>query len=90
MNGLDGGKPFGATGKPGTCLWCGDKLKHGTVTADESQRDDPTYKSVAPHYATVRAARSGSYQDDKFCGLRCGYRFGLRMAELGKRLKARR
>lgn len=28
------------------------------------------------------------YDDDGyFCTLRCGYRFGVRMAELGKRLK---
>lgn len=29
----------------------------------------------------------GTYGDDLFCGLNCGYRFGLTFAEHGKRLK---
>jgi hypothetical protein len=29
----------------------------------------------------------GAYGDDAFCSIRCGYAFGVRMAELGERLR---
>lgn len=34
--------------------------------------------------------RRGDYGDNAFCGLRCGYQFGLTMAVLGKRLVPRK
>lgn len=34
-----------------------------------------------------RAEKAGPYQDDNFCTLNCGYRFGVQMADNGHRLK---
>jgi hypothetical protein len=56
------------------------------VIAGDSQRTDPSYKIEGFNFATVKADKAGSYQDGMFCGLRCGYQFGLRLAELGRRL----
>lgn len=57
------------TNEPGTCLYCGEKLR--------------AYK-----YPDLFANpdRRGDYGDNAFCGLRCGYRFGLAFAMLGRRL----
>lgn len=73
-------QPFGYEGMPGTCLWCGRKLRHETVIDSDSDKPYPGN--------LVRADKSGRYQDDSFCGLSCGYRFGRRLAELGNRLQA--
>lgn len=72
--------PFGYTGKPGTCRWCGRKLRYGTVIATDADKDNPTYKDYGANFATKRATRAGGYQDDRFCGLRCGYQYGVRAA----------
>ena len=72
-------RPFGATGEPGTCLWCGRRLRHETVIDPASDKPYPGN--------LVRAEQAGRYQDDSFCGLGCGYRFGRRLAELGNRLR---
>ena len=71
------GKPFGYKGNPATCRWCGDTLRHKRVMAGDSDRGDPTYRDEGG-WATVRAARSGGYQDGLFCGLRCGYQWAVR------------
>jgi len=34
-----------------------------------------------------RMGRRGDYGDNAFCGLRCGYAFGWRLAQLGERLR---
>lgn len=57
------------TNKPGTCLFCGRKLR--------------AYRF--PHHFE-NPDRRGDYGDNAFCGLRCGYRFGLAFAVLGRRL----
>lgn len=57
------------TNKPGTCLFCGKKLR--------AYR----YPDLFPN-----PNRRGDYGDNAFCGLRCGYRFGLAFAALGRRL----
>jgi hypothetical protein len=36
----------------------------------------------------VAADKLGDYQDGFFCGLRCACEFGVRLAELGRRLQA--
>lgn len=55
---------FGATNKPGTCRWCGRKLRSPV------------------HIPKDRAkSRRGDYGDDTFCGLRCGYQFGLALSK---------
>ena len=56
------------TNEPGTCLWCGRKLRKFHLN-DGSK---------------------GDYGDNAFCGLRCGYSFGVTMAELGKKLMPRK
>lgn len=79
-------RDFGYEGKTGTCLWCGHKLTFKRVMAHDADKDNPTYKVEGAHFATKRAEQAGGYQDDSFCGLRCGYQFGLRLASLGRRL----
>lgn len=80
-------QPYGYRGKPGTCLWCGRKLRYRIVIVDNDRRGQPgvTWHEQL-HYATARADLAGSSADGMFCGLRCGYQFGLRLAELGRRL----
>jgi hypothetical protein len=77
-------QPFGYTGEPGTCFWCGRRLRRRKVSAEPGE---PGATKAGLHFWTKPAARLGGYQDDTFCGLRCGYQFGLRMAELGRRLQ---
>ena len=77
-------QPFGYEGKPGTCLWCGRKLHRKKVMADPGEAGAT---EVGPHFWHKPADKLGGYQDDSFCGLRCGYSFGLRLAQLGRRLQ---
>ena len=60
---------------PGVCLWCGTGLRLAKVA------NHPTIDSH-------RDAR-GDYGDNAFCGMRCGYFFGLRLAILGSRLRVK-
>jgi hypothetical protein len=71
------GKRYGYRGHPGTCRWCGDKLRHERVMADESDKADPTYREERGGWATVLATKAGAYQDDLFCSLRCGYQWAI-------------
>lgn len=82
-------QPFGYQGDPGTCLWCGRKLRYTRVIAGPDDRDNPTYQEHGPTYATVRAAKAGPWQDDLFDTTNCGYKFGQRQAQLGRRLQRR-
>ncbi len=45
-------------------------------------------KLRAPRYPGAAAdfGRRGDYADGAFCGLRCGYSFGVTLARIGKRL----
>jgi hypothetical protein len=94
-------QPFGYEGKPGTCFWCGRKLAYKswanweTVETGEIVPADPSHGEPAhpglvtrPTGERTRADKAGGYQDDSFCGLRCGYQFGLQLAAQGKRLES--
>jgi hypothetical protein len=72
-------RDFNASNKPDTCLWCGRKLRYKTLHDWGVGDANPT--------RSYKAEKGGDYQDGQFCGLRCGYLFGVRMAELGRRLK---
>lgn len=93
-------RPFGASNQPNTCIWCGRKLRfkvlksHYNMTVvpldpndlayeEHSHTTRKSYKNVVDERATV----GGDYQDGFFCGLRCAYQFGVRMAQLGRRLQ---
>lgn len=76
---------FGYQGKPDTCLWCGRKLRRKKVIAEPGE---PGAVERSFHFWEKPAEKLGGYQDGFFCGLRCGYEFGLRMAQLGRRLQA--
>jgi len=86
-------REFGATNDPNTCLWCGRPLrpkrehvepeKHGF---SNTQYGTPEWKAFVKAQPIVGY---GDYADGKFCGLRCGYLFGRRLADLGRRLKAK-
>lgn len=72
------GAAFGAFGEPGEeagtrCLWCGKKLRQ--VRFPQFIRD---------HGGAVP---KGGYGDNAFCGLRCGYSFGVAVASTGTRIE---
>lgn len=88
---------FGQHGDPnrdGACLWCGREL-----TANKIQRHraaSPLFDHL-PGGAEKRAAAiatadrytlRGQYADGAFCGLRCGYAFGVIAALQGSRFEA--
>lgn len=84
-------QPFGYDGGPGTCLWCGRRLPRETVhdaRAEEQMREAGLTGPELWRASLRPALKTGRYQDGVFCGLRCGYQFGKRMAELGHRLEA--
>jgi len=72
------GKQYGYEGKPGTCRWCGDKLRYRRVLASDSDKANPTYRNDPYRGASIRAALPGDYEDGKFCSLRCGYQWAVR------------
>lgn len=82
---------FGATNEPDTCLWCGRKLVHKSRMCEEG---DPGAFRVGGEgrggWWARKADKGGGYSDGMFCGLRCGYQFGKRMAEFGERLRQAR
>lgn len=63
---------FDYDGQEGTCLWCGRKLR--------------PYPHRNADYNKDSGKELGDYGDGHFCGLRCGYAFGVRLADLGRRL----
>lgn len=82
---------FGYKGKPGTCLWCGRRLTRQTVLdsrAEEQMRKAGLIGDELYRASLRPASKPGRYYDGFFCGLRCGFQFGVRMAELGRRLQA--
>ncbi len=58
----------------GKYFFCGD-----------CQRDVACYRQKITE-KTARYDKPGGYGDGFFCGLRCGYQWAVRFAELGKRL----
>ena len=86
-------QPFGYQEEPGTCLWCGRKLRHVKVidkALEERLRGEGKSHRDTYEGSLVRATNGGRYQDDTFCGLRCGYQFGRRAAMLGFKLRSSR
>lgn len=82
--------PFGYKGLPDTCLWCGQKLRFGTVL--DSKKEAELVAAGVSHreafqQALVRADKPGGYHDGFFHSLRCAYQFAVRMAGLGERLE---
>lgn len=61
---------------PGACLWCGEKLR-------------ATGTHLRSLYPVLGPVARGDYGDNAFCGLRCGYLFGRRLAVLGSRLRVK-
>jgi hypothetical protein len=74
-------RDFDASNREDTCLWCGRKLRYKT-------KQDWTVRDFKPT-RSYKAEKAGDYEDGFFCGLRCAYRFGVRMAEFGRRIKPR-
>lgn len=72
---------YGATGEPGTCLWCGRKLRQPKRPFTDDGQWIPRGQRTATTYS-----KPGDYGDGNFCGLRCGYMFGVRLADAGTRL----
>lgn len=85
-------KTYGYQGKPGTCLWCGSKLRYEMVHAPchdelvQAAREAGADYDEAYKAGLVRAERAGPYQDDMFDTAGCGYWFGRHLGRLGHRL----
>lgn len=75
-------REWNPSNEPGTCLWCGHKLRQGKGTFV----DDPTAPSGRRFDGDALMAKLGGYADGFFCGLRCGYLFGVEFAGFGRRL----
>lgn len=71
----------GATGIEGTCLWCGRKLRQKWTWDWNKAGHDVIKESRRKRYD-----KPGDYGDGFFCGLRCGYDFGVSMAGFGRRV----
>lgn len=82
---------------PGHCIWCGKKLRkkwrmeHAPYVTTWHPPDPPHYPVGyavgSGRLVNVGEPMLGDYGDGHFCGLRCGYRFGVRLAQLGSRLQ---
>jgi len=96
-------RDFDASNDPNTCIWCGKKLRfkvlhsHYETSVVPVPEDDPNYdpidfttRKIYKNVVDERATTGGDYQDGFFCGLRCAYQFGVRMAQLGRRLQGKR
>jgi hypothetical protein len=92
---------FGATGEPGTCRWCGRVLRFKAHMFDwPAGQPEPvlpegarvTRRRVPGRFLhgsvdyVLEGQPGGDYRDGHFCGLRCGYAFAVRLADLGARL----
>jgi len=79
---------FGYAGEPGTCLWCGRKLRLHRESDSVRVPDSELKYGEKLKYRRIYTgnARLGDYGDGHFCGLRCGYMFGRQLADLGQRL----
>jgi hypothetical protein len=83
-------RSFNASNEEDTCLWCGKKLRYkGKTPPGEGLTVLGHDKAGRNIYKTIPAEKSGDYEDGFFCGLRCAYQFGVRMAELGRRFNQR-
>jgi hypothetical protein len=75
--------------EPETCLWCGRKLKWKTYKKDKPR--EMTWEEWLKTPESKESVRfhdkPGDYGDGVFCGLRCGYQFGVAMANFGRRIK---
>ena len=83
----------GDPAKDGNCRWCGRKLRRKTWRIPETEEVPRGYhltgktgNELGRTVRTVAADALGDYQDGHFCGLRCGYEFGVDLANKGRRL----
>lgn len=76
-------REWNPTNKPGTCVWCGRVLRF------RSEAFDREGHWIKDRSKRPRKQKGGDYHDGFFCGLRCGYLFGVQMATFGRRLNPR-
>jgi hypothetical protein len=72
---------FGATNKTDTCRWCGRKLVWVCNTQYEESAAPNGKRRIVSR--TRRYQAPGAYGNGHFCGLTCGYQFGLTLATAG-------
>lgn len=72
---------FNPSNRPGTCLYCGRKLWWIKRTFTQGSRGVLIPVGERPNLY----AKAGDYGDGFFCGLRCGYQFGVLAANHGNR-----
>lgn len=92
-------RSFNASNEPDTCLWCGRKLRHRQITKTMPAREAKAQGYKVTNAEMLKDGEwpvsailgyeelGGDYVDGHFCGLRCGYQFGVAMADNGRRLQ---
>ena len=70
-------RPYKPSKRADTCRWCGQKLRWPTCafTPDGKYISNPKDRSK-------QYKKPGDYGDGFFCGLRCGYQYGVAFAKL--------
>lgn len=74
-------RAFNPSNRPGTCLYCGHKLRWIKRSFTEGPRGVLIPIRERPNLYR----KPGDYGDGFFCGLRCGYQFGVLAAGHGNR-----
>lgn len=69
-------RPYGYIGQPETCRWCGRTLRWVKSAFTPGNKGVPIPVKERPNMYS----KPGDYGDGHFCGLRCGYQFGVRIA----------
>lgn len=80
-------RKFNASNEEGTCLWCGRTLRYRMKMGEWIREELPNGDIQGRPGPKTRATKAGDYEDDQFCGLRCGMQFAWQMADLGERLR---
>lgn len=77
-------RAFNPSNERGTCLYCGRKLRWIKRIFTPSPRGVQIPIGERPNLYS----KAGDYGDGFFCGLRCGYQFGVLAAQHGYRFAA--
>lgn len=84
-------RSFGYCGHADTCRWCGRKLRHLAIPRLnpewEAWNFNPGPGPSLPPPMTIAsgvARLGGAERDGLFCGIRCGYSYGLSLARKEK------
>jgi len=78
-------KPFGATGDPRTCLWCGGKLRPSYALCLRPDNPDGSAGGITTDRSQIDGY--GYHGSNCFCSKDCACWFGHAAAKKGFRLR---